>query len=216
MEIRSVSISEIESAPYNPRVDLQPGDEEYEKIKRSIEVFGFVEPLVWNKRTKTLVGGHQRFKVLREQGHTEIQCVVVDLDLNDEKALNVALNKAQGNWDYPKLKEMLVAMDDGSYDLTRTGFDDSELKDLIDWESVGARNATANFPAMAIQPFEHYDYIVVFFRNSMDFLNACQFFGVKKVESTMSEKVSKVGLGRCVDGATVMAKLQGKAQEAKD
>ncbi len=55
MEIRKVPITKIKSAPYNPRADLQPGDPEYEKLKRSIMEFGYVEPLVWNERTRNLV-----------------------------------------------------------------------------------------------------------------------------------------------------------------
>jgi ParB-like chromosome segregation protein Spo0J len=68
LTIRSISISRINPAPYNPRLDLQPGDSEYEKIRRSLDTFGCVEPLVWNERTGHLVGSHQRFKVLRENG----------------------------------------------------------------------------------------------------------------------------------------------------
>lgn len=66
MEIRKVYVKHINPAPYNPRVDLQPSDPEYQKLKRSIKEFGFVEPLVWNEHTGNLVGGHQRFKIIDE------------------------------------------------------------------------------------------------------------------------------------------------------
>jgi ParB-like chromosome segregation protein Spo0J len=62
MDIRKIAVDKINPAPYNPRVDLKPGDEEYEKLKRSIEEFGYVEPLVWNEQTGNLVGGHQRIE----------------------------------------------------------------------------------------------------------------------------------------------------------
>jgi len=65
MEIIKIPITKINPAPYNQRLDLQPGDVEYEKIKRSITEFDLVEPLVWNKQTGNLVGGHQRLKVLK-------------------------------------------------------------------------------------------------------------------------------------------------------
>ena len=45
-----------------------PGDAEYEKLRTSIEEFGYVEPVIWNKRTGNIVGGDQRFKILTEQG----------------------------------------------------------------------------------------------------------------------------------------------------
>ena len=68
MQIIRKRISELIPAPYNPRKDIQPGDPEYEKLKRSLEEFGYVEPVIWNARTGYVVGGHQRLKVLRELG----------------------------------------------------------------------------------------------------------------------------------------------------
>ena len=71
MNIQKIPISQSQPATYNPRKDLKPGDPEYEKVKRSIQEFDLVEPLVWNKRTGNLVGGHQRLKVLQEMGVIE-------------------------------------------------------------------------------------------------------------------------------------------------
>ncbi len=51
MLIQKVSADRLNPAAYNPRRDLKPGDKDYEKLKRSIEEFGFVEPVVWNRRT---------------------------------------------------------------------------------------------------------------------------------------------------------------------
>lgn len=99
MEIRKVDAGRLNPAAYNPRRDLKPGDKDYEKLKRSIEEFGFVEPVVWNERTGFVVGGHQRLKVLLDMGVTQIDCVVVDMEPEREKALNVALNRIQGDWD---------------------------------------------------------------------------------------------------------------------
>ena len=113
MNIRKIPIDQINPAAYNPRKDLQPGDPEYEKLKRSMQEFGYVEPIVWNKRTGNIVGGHQRYKVLLDMGMSEVDCVVVDLDETKEKALNLALNKIQGDWDYLKLKDLLQELDTG-------------------------------------------------------------------------------------------------------
>ncbi|MGI6449024.1 MAG: site-specific DNA-methyltransferase [Desulfitobacteriia bacterium] len=131
MEIKRIPLDQINSAKYNPRKDLQPGDPEYEKLKKSIETFGYVEPIVWNKRTGHIVGGHQRFKILQRQGHMEIECVVVDLDETEEKALNVALNKVSGEWDLPKLADLISELDDGVFDISLTGFDAAEIDDLF-------------------------------------------------------------------------------------
>jgi ParB-like chromosome segregation protein Spo0J len=131
MEIRKIPIEKLNPAAYNPRKDLQPGDPEYEKLKRSMQEFGYVEPIVWNKRTENIVGGHQRYKVLLDMGMSEVDCVVVDLDETKEKALNIALNKIQGDWDMPKLKDLLQELDTGEFDLELTGFDMDEIEDLM-------------------------------------------------------------------------------------
>jgi ParB-like chromosome segregation protein Spo0J len=131
MEIRKIPIEKLNPAAYNPRKDLKPGDPEYEKLKRSIQEFGYVEPIVWNKRSGNIVGGHQRYKVLRDMGMSEVDCVVVDLDATKEKALNLALNKIQGDWDYEKLKDLLQELDTGEFDIELTGFDMDEIEDLI-------------------------------------------------------------------------------------
>lgn len=132
MDIRKIHISKINPAPYNPRIDLQPGDPDYEKLKRSIEEFGYVEPLVWNERSGNLVGGHQRFKILvNEQGAIEVEVSVVDLDDSREKALNLALNKISGDWDEEKLAQVLAELKESELDLSLSGFDEEEVLDLL-------------------------------------------------------------------------------------
>jgi ParB-like chromosome segregation protein Spo0J len=131
MNIQKVQLEKLNPAKYNPRKDLKPGDPEYEKLKKSIETFGYVEPIVWNKKTGNIVGGHQRLKILQHQGHKEIECVVVDLDETEEKALNVALNKVSGEWDLPKLADLISELDDGIFDISITGFDVAEIEHLF-------------------------------------------------------------------------------------
>lgn len=130
-ETQKMNVNDLFPADYNPRLDLQPGDEEYEKLKRSIQEFGYVEKVIWNKRTKHIVGGHQRLKVLKDLGYTDILVTVIDEPETREKMLNIALNKIGGDWDNNKLKDLLEELDDGSNDLDLTGFDESELEDLL-------------------------------------------------------------------------------------
>ncbi|MBB6429105.1 site-specific DNA-methyltransferase [Algisphaera agarilytica] len=132
MQVRSIEVQKINPAPYNPRKDLKPGDPEYEKLQRSIETYGCVEPPVWNRQTGHLVGGHQRFKVLKARGDAEIDVVEVDLSLADEKALNIALNKIDGAWDEGKLAELLTELVvEPDIDATVTGFYGVEIEHLI-------------------------------------------------------------------------------------
>lgn len=131
MRIERIPVARLNPAAYNPRRDLKPGDKDYEKLKRSIEEFGFVEPVVWNERTGFVVGGHQRLKVLLDMGETEIDCVVVDLEPDREKALNLALNRIQGDWDEGKLAELLADLDAAAFDVSFTGFDAEEVDALM-------------------------------------------------------------------------------------
>ena len=131
MQIEKVPVEKLRAAEYNPRRELKPGDPEYEKLKRSITEFGYVEPIIWNKQTGNVVGGHQRLTVMRELGLQRIDCVVVDLDPMHEKALNIALNKIQGEWDRDKLAALLTEFDGSEFDVTLTGFDAAEVDELL-------------------------------------------------------------------------------------
>ena len=87
--------------------------------------------IIWNKKTGNIVGGHQRFKVLKQEGVKEIECVVVYISSDEEKALNVALNKVSGEWDMPKLADILDELDKSMFDISLTGFDAAEIEDLF-------------------------------------------------------------------------------------
>ena len=131
MLIEKKNTADLLPADYNPRKDLKPGDAEYEKLKRSIEQFGYVEPVIWNKATGRVVGGHQRLKVLMDMGMTEVDCVVVEMDEDKEKALNIALNKISGDWDKDKLALLIADLQGADFDVSFTGFEPAEIDDLF-------------------------------------------------------------------------------------
>ncbi len=131
MLIERKSVTDLLPADYNPRKDLKPGDAEYEKLKCSLEQFGYVEPVIWNKVTGRVVGGHQRLKVLIDMGITEVECVVVEMDEEKEKALNIALNKISGDWDKDKLALLISDLQGSDFDVSLTGFDPAEIDDLF-------------------------------------------------------------------------------------
>ena len=129
MEFEVKRIADMNRAAYNPRVDLQPEDEEYQAIERSLKRHGLVQPIVWNRRTNTVASGHQRLTVLEAQGETEVTVSVVDLDDIQEKELNVALNKITGEWDDDKLSVILNELGE---EATDTGFTLPEIDVLRD------------------------------------------------------------------------------------
>ena len=130
MNIQKISIEKLKPADYNPRKDLKPEDEEYQKIKKSILEFGYVDPVIVNT-DMTVIGGHQRLKVLKDLGYTVIECNVVDLDKNKEKALNIALNKITGEWDNQKLEDLLAELKEADFDLSTTGFTFDEVDNML-------------------------------------------------------------------------------------
>ncbi len=131
MIIEKKNTADLLPADYNPRKDLKPGDAEYEKLKRSIEQFGYVEPVIWNQTTGRVVGGHQRLKVLMDMGMTEVDCVVVAMDEDKEKALNIALNKISGDWDKDKLALLIADLQGADFDVSLTGFEPAEIDALF-------------------------------------------------------------------------------------
>lgn len=131
MQIEKLKTELLIPADYNPRKDLKPGDPEYEKLKRSIEQFGYVEPVIWNKTTSHVVGGHQRLKVLLDMGIAEVECVVIEMDEDKEKALNIALNKISGDWDKDKLALLIADLQGADFDVSLTGFEPAELDALF-------------------------------------------------------------------------------------
>lgn len=131
MNILDIAITKVHPAKYNPRKDLVPGDPAYDKLKKALDRFDLVEPLVWNKRTGNLVGGHQRFKIIKERGDKKVTVSVVDLDELSEKALNLALNKHAGEWEFASLAEIMKELTAADLDIDVTGFDAAELEKMM-------------------------------------------------------------------------------------
>ncbi len=127
---RKIKIADLVPASYNPRKALKPGDKEYEKIKRSIQEFGYCEPVLV-KRDMTILGGHQRVTVLQDIGYDEIDCIVIEIDKTKERALNIALNKITGEWNKELLADLIADLQDSDFDVTFTGFDPPEIEQLM-------------------------------------------------------------------------------------
>lgn len=145
MRFETRSLSDLRPAEYNPRVPLTPADPEYQSIKRSIEEFGYADPIVINA-DGTIIKGHQRRTVLMDLGYTEVEVIVLDIqDKAKEKALNVALNKITGKWDNAILKDLLLELDLEGYDFSVTGYQRTDLEDLIQLVDVPAEAQDDNF-----------------------------------------------------------------------
>ena len=126
MKITLVNINSLNPAEYNPR---QISNKQYEVLKASMEKFGCVDPIIINinpDRQNVVVGGHQRLRILRDLGAEKVPTVSVNLSQEDERELNVRLNKNGGDWDIDLLSNFDIV------DLKEWGFKDIELGFNID------------------------------------------------------------------------------------
>ena len=130
MEIKELPLKELKPAAYNPRKKLKKGDKEYEKIKQSLLKFGYVDPIIVNEDL-TVIGGHQRLTVLKDLDYETAKCVIVDLPKEDEKALNIALNKITGQWDDALLADLLLDLQESDFNLDLTGFEPPEIDNIL-------------------------------------------------------------------------------------
>jgi ParB-like chromosome segregation protein Spo0J len=136
MKIVKKRLWDVKMAEYNPRI---MSAEERKKLRNSIVNFGYVDPIIYNVRHENrVVGGHQRLDVLRElakedpsKWDIEYDMAEVDLDLEQEKALNLALNRISGDWDKSKLASLLQEFDCAKIDVSLTGFDMKEVEKLL-------------------------------------------------------------------------------------
>ena len=152
MKVQQVDPAKLVPAEYNPR---KISDHQAEALKRSLDRWGFVEPIVANKRTGKIVGGHQRVDAALALAVAKVPVHWVDIDEGSEKALNIALNKISGEWEDNRLAELLTELEQGGQDLEDLGFDPDELQAIIDAaaptpELTGDLDAIPEPPAVPI------------------------------------------------------------------
>ena len=127
LEVVNVPIGNLEPCAWNPRT-LSTKDRN--DLKRSLETFGCVEPLVIRKADMSIVGGHQRFNTASELGWPDVPCVILDMTEIEAKLLNISLNKISGDWDTDRLQSLLGEIATEDVDLGLTGFDDATMANL--------------------------------------------------------------------------------------
>lgn len=136
MEKKKIKLLDIAPADYNPR---KISDSDLRKLRGSIDEFGLVDPIIINLDNNRIIGGHQRYDVLRQNGVEDafmvelggIGWVFLEDDLkikskSHEKALNIALNKISGDWDRNKLFEVLNELSLVGFEMELTGFEENE------------------------------------------------------------------------------------------
>ena len=135
MKIKKIDINKLQPASYNPR---QISTKQYKDLKESIEKFTLCDPIIINK-DMTVIGGHQRLKVCKDLKHTQIDCVVLDLTKEQERELNIRLNKSGGEWDFDLLSNFEIE------ELKDWGFKEIELGLNIDKIDIEEESKNDNY-----------------------------------------------------------------------
>jgi ParB-like chromosome segregation protein Spo0J len=123
MKIESKLVKDLNPASYNPR---QISSKQYKDLKESVKKFGLVDPIIVNK-DNTVIGGHQRLKVCKELKYVDVDCVMLDLSKEEERELNIRLNKNTGDFDMD-----ILANEFDIEELTDWGFKHIDLDVNID------------------------------------------------------------------------------------
>lgn len=145
MKIRRIQIQKINPAPYNPRQEMQPGSKDWRDLEASIQEHGLVEPLIWNRQTGNLVGGHRRLRILQHQGHQTVEVSEIDVPLEVEQRLNLRLNRVGGEFDDRKLADLFDQMP--AQDLEILGWTTDELERIMRGRKKRERKDPGDQPA---------------------------------------------------------------------
>lgn len=215
--IKKMKLNELIPADYNPR---KISKDAFQGLKKSVERFGLVQPIIYNEAKNRIVGGHQRLKVLQDQGVEEVDVVVVHIEDDDEeKALNVTLNnpKITGEFDgsvdiFETLRDTFPDLYDGLN--IRMLHDDilniDQEKEEEEEEESGDEH---EIPKMELLPFEHYDYVLVLAKDNRDWQNLQEQLNLQKVDCSPITSRKKIGLGRCISAKTLLKILEDKKND---
>lgn len=208
MNIVEINLMDLKPYEKNPRLN----DDAVKYVKESIKQFGFKVPIVVDKNN-VIVAGHTRWKASRELGLTKVPCIIAD-DLTDEqvKAFRIADNKVSelADWDYDLLNEELG--DILNIDMSNFGFDEDEKESKINEEK----------PEVEFSEVlgEEHNYIVLYFDNDVDWIQAETLFDIKPVkcgstrkDGKITKSMKRIGIGRVLNGAKAINKLLGGTNE---
>ena len=211
MKIKKMKIADLEINEENPRkIDKRNRI----GLEQSIKRYGYLGGIVYNQKSKKIVGGNQKLSILKELGKTEVDVIVVNLNAKDEKALNLALNNLGIQGEFTEgVQDILEDLKANAPDL----YDELRLFEIdfdMDFEEPnldGLDEETDHldmYQRMDLQPFEHYDYVVIMADNLQDWEFMREFFNLKKVDMSIGEKGKKIGIGRAVKAKEFIKKIK--------
>ena len=209
MQIENLPITEITPYDRNPRIT----NEAVPFVEESIKEFGFLVPLVIDN-DNIIVAGHTRYQAALRLNYTELPCIrASNLTPQQVEAFRIADNKVaeHSQWHMPLLEEILGEIG-GAFDMAKFGFVDQAAEEITASVSDAMANAGDMMNAgvahpLEVKAFEHWDYLVFVFENEMDWVKACDLFGIQKVEMNYGNNKLR-GMGRVVLGKRLFNGLE--------
>ncbi|MDD4817324.1 MAG: hypothetical protein PHI85_05080 [Victivallaceae bacterium] len=203
-------------AEYNPRTI---GDESRAGLSLSIDKFKYVDPIIFNTRTERIVSGHQRLDLLAEKGYTRVQVNTVDLPENLEKELNIAMNARTITGEFTsevnEIISSILESDVEFFDMLNLGT--LEVGDDYAEEDGGAtgQKSKCDVPGMDLLPYEHYDCLLVVFKNVDDWLYICSQLHLdeRRIISAPCVKNKKIGKVRAISADKIVKLIKSGSEE---
>lgn len=212
MEIVNLLIEDIKPFKNNPRINGRA----IKVVADSIREFGFKNPIVVDKNMEIIVG-HTRLEASKVLGLTKVPVIIAE-DLTEEqvKAFRIMDNKSSefAEWDYTKLLEEMGELQAEDYNIDLTGFTGAELEDildtLIDEEEEKAEEEKAELEFTA-ELLEEYQYVVLYFDNTLDWTKAKSVLGLDSVKALRSKgDYERTGTRRIIKGNDIIERLGGE------
>lgn len=208
MEIITKKLNELKPYENNPRIN----DDAVEYVANSIKEFGFKVPIIIDKNN-VIVTGHTRYKASKQLGLKEVPCIIAD-DLNEKqiKAFRLADNKVseKSRWDNRLLDRELFELENMEIDMSDFGFElkigeDDEVDGEVEFGEILG---------------EEHNYIVLYFDNEVDWLQAESLFDIKpvqnystRIDGVVTAKMKSTGIGRVLDGKKAINKMMENKNE---
>ncbi len=131
MKVEQVDINKLRPFPGNPK---RHPEKQIEKLVRSLKEFGWTNPILATK-DNMIVAGHARIEAAKKAGIKKVPVIYLPFDGKKALAYNLADNRLAelAEWDFTKMADLLVELDDGEFDLELTGFDMKEIEEIMSW-----------------------------------------------------------------------------------
>lgn len=191
-------------------------EEQIKQISESMKEFGFTNPVLIDEENE-IIAGHGRVLGAKKLGIESVPCIRLEgLTEAQKKAYIIADNKIALNsgWNEDILKMEILDLKDEDFKIGLLGFSDSELDKLLDVDEENEQEVEVEFTEVL---GEEHNYIVLYFDNDVDWLQAETLFDIKpkkalstRADGVVTSSMERIGVGRVLEGKKAIQKILGE------